>query len=43
MPTLNRRLNVIVRCAALYREKALAGVLRGMELPKSKRTISERF
>ena len=25
MPTLNRRLNVIVRCAALYREKALAG------------------
>lgn len=25
MPTLNRQLNVIVRCAALYREKALAG------------------
>lgn len=25
MPSLNRRLNVIVRCAALYREKALAG------------------
>lgn len=25
MPILNRQLNVIVRCAALYREKALAG------------------